>query len=63
MLEQAYLHEQVDELIAKTRTAADLYQRFAAQNADPAVRDQLNRLHRDKLRHAELAERLREIVE
>ena len=63
MLEQAFLYEQASDLVSRTRQAADAYARLAEQHDDPLLREQLGRLHRDKLRHVQLAERLREILE
>jgi len=63
MLEQALLREQFEELLSQERQAARGYAELAAKIDDPAVRQQLQQVQREKQRHIELTERLLEIVE
>ncbi len=63
MYEQAFLHDQAARLTDKTRQAADLYARLTEAATTPAARDQFAKLHREKVRHVLLAERLQEILE
>jgi rubrerythrin len=63
MLEEARLRERFHSLLAKERQAADAYAELAAQTVDDELRKQIEQLHRDKLKHIRLAERLLEIVE
>jgi len=63
MLEQALLREQVQELVAAERQAETAYARLVETVSDPALRDQLEQLRRDKQRHIRLAERLLEILD
>ena len=57
------LREQFLALLDKERQAERMYADLAARMKSPAVRRQIEDLHRDKLRHIALAERLLEIVE
>lgn len=63
MLEEAILREQFEALLDKERQAERLYADISSRLADPALRRQIEQLHRDKQRHIALAERLLEIVE
>lgn len=63
MYEQAFLHDQAARLTDKTRQAADLYARLTETATNPAARDQFAKLHREKIRHMMLAERMQEILE
>lgn len=63
MLEQAILRDQFQELLDKERQAERRYAELADQTDDPQLREQILQLRRDKQRHAELAERLLEILE
>ena len=62
MLEQAALREQFQTLLAREQYAAEIYGELAGK-VDPALRDQVEQLHREKLRHVRLTERLLEILE
>ena len=62
MLEQLILREHFTEILEMARAAADHCDRLAGSAAKPAERQQFERLGRDKRRHAELTERLLEIV-
>jgi len=62
MLEQATLREQFQTLLSQEQQALEAYAELAAKVTDPAVRQQVEQLHRDKQRHVELTERLLEIV-
>jgi len=63
MLEQAFLREQFLALLDKERQAERVYADLSAKLTDPALRRQIEHLHRDKQRHSALAERLLGIVE
>jgi len=63
MLEQAALREQFQTLLAREQYAAEIYGDLAAKLDDPVLREQVEQLHREKLRHVRLTERLLEIVE
>jgi rubrerythrin len=63
MLEQALLREQFLELLKREREAAEVYADLVARITDPALRQQVDQLRRDKQRHIRLTERLLEIVE
>ena len=63
MLEQALLGERFQELLDMQRRAMAGYSDLAAGSADPATREDLAHLQREKLRHVQLTERLLEIVE
>ncbi len=63
MLEQAILRDQFQELLDKERQAERRYAELAEQTDDPQLREQILQLRRDKQRHAELTERLLEILE
>ena len=63
MLEQAILREQFQTLLAREQNAAQTYADLAAKITDPTLRRQVEQLHREKLRHIRLTERLLEIVE
>jgi len=62
MLEQATLREQFQTLLSQEQQALEAYADLVAKVTDPAVRQQVEQLHRDKQRHVELTERLLEIV-
>ena len=62
MLEQATLREQFQTLLSQEQQALEAYAELVAKVTDPAVRQQVEQLHRDKQRHVELTERLLEIV-
>lgn len=62
MLEQATLREQFQTLLSQEQQALEAYAQLVAKVTDPAVRQQVEQLHRDKQRHVELTERLLEIV-
>lgn len=63
MLEQAALREQFQTLLAREQYAAEIYGELAAKLQDAKIRQQVEQLHREKLRHIRLTERLLEIVE
>ena len=62
MLEQATLREQFHRLLAHEQQALEACAELAANLEDPAVRQKVEQLRRDKQRHVELTERLLEIV-
>jgi rubrerythrin len=62
MLDQALLREQFQTLLSQEQQALQAYADLVAKVDDPAVREQVEQLHRDKQRHVELTERLLEIV-
>jgi len=62
MLEQATLREQFQKLLAHEQQAMEACAELAASLEDPAIREKVEQLHRDKQRHVELTERLLEIV-
>jgi len=62
-LEEALLREQFEALLEQEREAARAYGGLLARIDDPAVRERLEELLREKRRHVELVERLLEIVE
>jgi rubrerythrin len=63
MLDQAILRDQFEELLAGEKRAAEVYEQLLARADDPDLREQLGQLHREKLRHVQLTERLLEIVD
>ena len=63
MLEQTMLTEQFQALLGRERQALQTYSDLLAKVADPKMRQQLDRLLRDKQRHVRMAERLLEIVQ
>ena len=62
MLEEALLREQFESLLSQEQQALSAYAALIEEIEDPALRDQVQQLHRDKQRHVELTERLLEIV-
>jgi len=62
MLEEALLREQFESLLSQEQQALAAYAALIEEIEDPALRDQVQQLHRDKQRHVELTERLLEIV-
>ena len=62
MFEQAILRQLVQDLLAKSQDAANAYVGLADHLTDPAMREQVKLLAREKHRHVQLAERLLEIV-
>jgi len=63
MLEQALLREQFETLLSQEREILRAYSELLARVSDPTLREQVEQLHHDKLRHVELTERLLEIVD
>jgi len=63
MFEQVLLREQLQELLCQEQQAVQFYADLAARLADPPLRRQAEQVHREKLRHLRLAERLLEIME
>jgi hypothetical protein len=57
------LADQLRRLLCQERQAASLAGELAGQVGDDSSRRQLEEMHRDKLRHVQLVERLLEIVE
>ncbi len=57
------LTETFQSLLEKEREAEKLYAKLAGQITDPAARKQVEQIHREKLHHVQLVERLLEIVE
>ena len=62
-VEHAMLAEKFRGLLEKERQAEKMYADLAGQIADPGARRQVEQIHREKVRHVELVERLVEIVE
>ena len=62
MFEQAVLRQLVQDLLDKTQDAEKAYSGLASYVSDPATREQVELLAREKHRHVLLAERLLEIV-
>ncbi|MGB2820240.1 MAG: hypothetical protein WBF17_04620 [Phycisphaerae bacterium] len=62
MLEQAVLREQFQMLLSQEQQALQAYADLVAKVDDPAIREQVEQLRREKQRHVELTERLLEIV-
>jgi rubrerythrin len=63
MLEQALLTEQFQSLLSGELQAAEMYTDLATRVNDPSLRQQVQRLLREKERHVRLAERLLEILD
>ncbi|HUS47210.1 MAG TPA: hypothetical protein VM098_03760 [Phycisphaerae bacterium] len=63
MFEQASLAEVFGALLAKEQQAAKLCADLEAKAADPAFRQEIGQLRREKQRHVELTQRLLEIVQ
>ncbi len=63
MLEHAILRDLFEELCQTSREASEAYESLASHVSDPAVREQVEHVQRDKDRHVYLAERLLEIVQ
>jgi len=61
-LEQALLREQFQMLLTQQQQALVACAELLRNVQDPAVREQVEQLHREKQRHIELTERLLEIV-
>ena len=61
-LEQALLREQFQTLLTQEQQALQAYADLADKVTDPAVREHVEQLRRDKQRHVELTERLLEIM-
>ena len=62
-LEHAILAEKFQTLLATQHQAEQACESLAAQLTDPAAKEQLAQMQREKLRHIELVERLLEIVD
>jgi rubrerythrin len=63
MLEHAILRDLFEELCETSRQASEAYESLSSRLTDPAVREQIEHVQRDKDRHVYLAERLLEIVQ
>lgn len=63
MLEQAFLRERFEDLLAHQEEALGHYETVAAEETDPQRLSHLQDILRDKKRHIELTRRLLEIVE
>lgn len=63
MLEEEEIAQQFQALLEMERQAEQTYAELLAKVEDPAIRQQIEQLHRDKLRHIQLTQRLLEIVE
>ena len=61
-LEQALLREQFQTLLTQQQQALMACGELLRSVQDPAVREQVQQLHREKQRHIELTERLLEII-
>lgn len=62
-VEGAMLAEKFRELLDQERQVEGLYAGLSEQVTDPATKEQIEQIHREKLRHVQLVERLLEIVE
>jgi len=62
MFEESLLAEQFQKLLDREREAAEVYADLATRLTDPALREQVAQIYREKQRHIELTERLLEIV-
>lgn len=62
-VEHAMLAEKFEALLATEREAEKVCANLAAEITDPAAREQVEQMHREKRRHVQLVERLLEIVE
>jgi rubrerythrin len=62
MFEQAMLAEQFELLLADAEQAEKMYASLAGNTDDPAMRQQLDQVYRDKQRHVELTRRLLDLV-
>jgi len=63
MLEHTYLREQFESLLVKEKQAAETYGKLAIDLDDPALREKVDQLCRDKQKHIRLTERLLEILD
>jgi hypothetical protein len=62
-VEQAMLAEQFAELLAREQEAATACAELLAKVTDSNAHQQLQQIHREKVRHVQLVQRLLEIVE
>jgi len=62
-VEHALLAERFQHLLEQERQAEQTYAELAQRAEEPAVREQLELLVREKRHHTELVQRLLEIVE
>ncbi len=62
-IEGVMLAEKFRELLEQERQAEGVYAGLSEQVTDPAAREHIQQIHREKLRHVQLVERLIEIVE
>ncbi len=63
MLEHVQLTEQFQELLEQQRQAMSAYNELAKKFDDPQIREEIDQLCKEKLRHIALTERLLEIVQ
>jgi rubrerythrin len=63
MFEEALLAEQFQDLLTHAQEAERMYAGLAECVEDPELREKVQQVHLDKLRHVRLAERLLEIVD
>jgi len=63
MLEEAEIVGQFRALLQLEQQAEQVYAQMLAQVQDAKMRQQIEQLHKDKLKHIRLTERLLEIVE
>jgi len=63
MYEQSLLAEQFTRLLAQTEQAEQIYAGMADETDDPELRQRFQELSREKRRHAQMTERLLEIVD
>ncbi|HOF17510.1 MAG TPA: hypothetical protein PK082_01275 [Phycisphaerae bacterium] len=63
MLEQFFLREHFESLLAEQKKAADAYGKLAIDLNDPALQEKVAHLVREKQRHVQLTERLLEILD
>jgi len=63
MYEQVELTERFQTLLAQERQAEREYGELAAATEEPALREQIEQLRREKQRHVDLTQRLLEIME
>jgi len=62
-IEHAMLAERFEALLEAQRRAESVYAHLAERITDPALREQVEEIGREKHRHVRLTERLLEIVE
>ncbi len=62
MLDDAFLRDRFEQLLTQQRRAEGFYASMLDRTPDPARREQLEQIHREKRRHILLTERMLEIL-